>query len=98
MKAIPVRLSNDKCIYDKLTVFQKENTFIYFDDRHPEKVLGYMLFIPRIKNVMPAPRIWSWILQFRFGLWNFKAVTGEEGLEYFLSEGIKGPEKPIENM
>lgn len=98
LTAIPVRLSKDKCIYDKLTAFQKQNTFIYFDDRHPEKVLGYMLFIPRIKDVMSAPRIWSWILLFKSGFWAFKAVTGEEGMEYFLSEGIKGPEKPIEQM
>ena len=93
--ALPIRLSPDKCIYDRLIPFQQQNTLIYFDDRHPEKVLGYILFIPKYKDVTPSPRILSWILQFDAGYWAFRSPMGTVGIEYFISEGVKGPEHPI---
>lgn len=85
--AMPSRFIKDKCVYDKLTAFQKQNTLIYFDGRYPDKVIGFLLFVPRIKNINPEPRIWSWELFFKYGLLAFRAVTGEEGLEYVLSGG-----------
>ena len=91
LSAIPLRLSSDKCIYEKLTPFQRENTFVYFDDRYPEKPLGYMLFVPKFKKTITASRIWSWTLQFESGYWAFKSPMGTVGMEYFISEGVKGP-------
>ena len=83
--AIPVRISPDKYIYDRLTNFQKNNTVIFFDKREPTKTLGYMLFIPAIKHVTSSGKIWSWSLVFKFGKFMFKSVTGEEGYEYMFS-------------
>lgn len=97
LSALPIRLSSDKCMYEKLIPFQQQNTLVYFDDRYPEKILGYMLFIPKLKDVISAPRIWSWTLQFEAGHWAFRSPMGTVGIEYFISEGIEGPEHPIGN-
>lgn len=83
--AIPTRVSTDKCIYDRLTAFQKNNTLIFFDKREPTKILGDILFIPAIKNVTSSSKIWSWTLVFKFGKFMFKSITGEEGYEYMFS-------------
>jgi hypothetical protein len=81
----PIRLGKDTFIYNRLTKFQKENTFILFDKRFPNKILGYVLFIPPIRNKVAESRIWSWALLFKFGKYVFKSVTGEEGYEYIFS-------------
>jgi hypothetical protein len=81
----PIRKSSDTFIYSKLTNFQKQNTFILLNKRFPQKVLGYWLFVPPMKNIIPATRIWSWTLQYEFGKYLYKAVTGEEGQEYIFS-------------
>ena len=91
LSAMPIRLSTDKCLYEKLSPYQKENTFIYFDDREPDHILGYLLFIPKIPGKIYASRIMSLTLLFDSGVWTFKSFTGEIGLEYFLSEGIRPP-------
>jgi hypothetical protein len=83
----PIRLSKDTFIYNRLTNFQKENTFTLCDKRFPLKTIGYVLFLPPLKNVMDKPRIWSWTLIFKFGKYMFKSVTGEEGYEYIFSPG-----------
>ncbi len=85
LSIIPIRLSSDTFIYDRLTAFQKENTFIFFDKRNPKETLGYLLFIPPIKNLIAEPRIWSWTLMFQFGKFIFKSATGEVGNEYIFS-------------
>jgi hypothetical protein len=82
---MPIRLSKDTFIYNRLTNFQKENTFTLCDKRFPPKTIGYVLFLPPLKNVMDKPRIWSWTLIFKFGKYMFKSVTGEEGYEYIFS-------------
>ena len=51
LSAIPIRISKDTFIFNRLTAFQKENTVVFFDKRKPDKTLGYMLFIPPIKNI-----------------------------------------------
>jgi hypothetical protein len=83
--AIPARLSNDKFIYNRLTSFQKNNTLVFFDKEEPTKTLGYMLFIPPIKNIESTTKIWSWTLLFKFGKFMFRSSTGEEGYEYLFS-------------
>lgn len=85
LTAMPLRLSSDKYIYNRLTSFQKKNTFILYDKRTPGHTLGYMLFMPPEKNIIAEPRIWSWTLMFKFGKYMFKSVTGEEGYEYMFS-------------
>ena len=97
LSALPIRLSSDKCIFEKFIPFQKENTLVYFDDRYPNKILGYMLFMPKLNTKSNASRIWSWNLQFEAGYWAFKSLMGSVGVEYFISEGVKGPEHPIGN-
>ena len=82
---MPVRLSHNTFIYDKLTNFQKENTFILYDKRFPGKAISYVLFIPAVKNIIRNERIWSWTLLFKFGRYMFKSLTGEEGYEYIFS-------------
>jgi hypothetical protein len=82
--AMPLRLSNDKFIYNRLTPFQKENTLIFFDKRNPHKTLGYILFIPDNLSSAGKPKIWSWTLMFKFGKYIFKSVTGQEGAEYIF--------------
>lgn len=80
---IPIRLSNDTSVYKRLTGFQKENTFVLYDNRFPDSTLGYVLFFSRLKNI--NDRIWSWTLLFKFGKYMFKSVAGEEGYEYIFS-------------
>ena len=82
---IPMRLSQDTSIYNKLTDFQKKNAFILFDKRFPDTTLSCILFISPLKNVHGNPRIWSWTLMFKFGKYEFKSVTGDEGYEYIFS-------------
>lgn len=83
---LPIRLSNDTFIYKRLTAFQKENTFIFYDKRSPEKTLGYLLFVPSINNLIKEPRIWYWTLMFQFGKFIFRSATGEEGHEFIFSK------------
>jgi hypothetical protein len=82
---IPLRLSSDTFIYNRLTKFQKENTFVFFDKRKPQATLGYVLFVPPIKSIISEPRIWSWTLLFKFGKYVFQSAIGEVGHEYFFS-------------
>ncbi len=86
----PIRLSSDTFIYNRMTAFQKENTFVFYDKRNPEKTLGYILFMPPIKDKIEQPKIWSWTLMFQYGKVVFKAITGEEGYEYFFSTQVNG--------
>jgi hypothetical protein len=81
----PIRKSPDTFIYSKLTNFQKQNTFLLLNKRFPQKVLGYWLFMPAMKNIIPTTRIWSWTLMYEFGKYFFRALTGEEGQEYIFS-------------
>ncbi|KAA9038705.1 hypothetical protein FW778_14255 [Ginsengibacter hankyongi] len=81
---MPIRISNDTLVYNGLTGFQKKNTFIFFDKRFPGRTLGYVLFMPVIKDISTNSRIWSWTLLFKFGRYMFKSVTGEEGYEYMF--------------
>lgn len=88
---MPIRLSTDTFIYKRLTKFQKENTYVLYDKRTPSKTPGYILFIPPVKDRVAEGRIWSWTLEFKFGKYMFKSVTGEEGYEYIFSpEVFKG--------
>jgi hypothetical protein len=82
---MPTRFGRDTSFYRRLTKFQQENSFILYDKRFPDKTLGYLLFVPTIKNINVSPRIWSWTLMFKFGKYVFKSVTGEEGYEYIFS-------------
>ena len=82
---IPMRLRADSNIYRRLTKFQKENTYVFYDKRFPGKSLGYILFIPPIKDKLSSSRIWSWTLTFKFGKYMFESLTGEEGYEYMFS-------------
>ena len=86
LTAIPIRMSKDTFIFKKFTAFQKENTLVFFDKRYPDKTLGYMLFIPPIKNVNQETKIWSWDLGFKFGKFYFTSLTGEEGYEYIFDD------------
>jgi len=81
---IPIRLSHDTSFYNRLTDFQKANTFILYDKRFPDTTLSYVLFISPLKNIIEDTRIWSWTLEFKFGKYMFKSVTGEEGYEYIF--------------
>ena len=85
LSAQQLRLRSDTSIYNRLTNFQKENTLIFFDKRSPEKILGYVLFMPPMKNLIASPKIWSWTLMFKFGKFVFRSITGEEGYEYIFS-------------
>ena len=86
LAAIPIRKSKDSFILNKFNSFQKENSLIFFDKRHPNKTLGYMLFIPSIKNVNSQIKIWSWSLGFKFGKFYFTSLIGEEGYEYMFDD------------
>ena len=83
LKIIPFRKKKND-IYDALTNFQKDNTFVFFDDRKPEKILSYVLFIPKIKDI-DGPKIWSWTLMYKFGKFVYRSVEGKEGEEYLFS-------------
>ncbi len=85
LSAQQLRLRSDTSIYNRLTNFQKENTLVFFDKRSPEKILGYVLFMPPTNNLIASPKIWSWTLMFKFGKFVFRSVTGEEGYEYIFS-------------
>ncbi len=84
--AIPIRKSKDTFIFNKFNSFQKENTLVFFDKRHPDKTLGYMLFIPLTKNITSQTSIWSWKLGFEFGKFYFTSLLGEEGYEYIFED------------
>jgi hypothetical protein len=86
LAAIPIRKSKDTFICNKFNSFQKENCLVFFDKRHPDKTLGYMLFIPPIKNANSQIKIWSWNLGFKFGKFYFTSLTGEEGYEYMFGD------------
>ena len=86
LTAVPIRLSKDTFIFNRLNKFQKENTLVFFDKRYPEKTIGYLLFIPAIKNINPQTKIWSWSLGFKFGKFYFTSLTGEEGYEYMFGD------------
>jgi hypothetical protein len=86
LQALPIRMAKEQWIAEQLTSFQRDHTLFYFDERYPEKVLGYMLFVPKIQGKVAEPRIWSWTLMFKMGHWLFKAPTGEEGREYIFGE------------
>ena len=47
---MPIRLSHDTSIYNKLTDFQKANTFILFDKRFPDTTISYILFYSSVKK------------------------------------------------
>ena len=81
---IPLRLSHDTFIYDRMTNFQKANTYVLYDKRNPEKILFYLLFIPTIKDYINEPRIWSWKLGYEYGKFIFTAPNGEEGHEHIF--------------
>lgn len=85
ISAVPVRFADDKSVYNDLSSFQKENTLVFFDKRSPKKIIGYMLFMPRVAKVISEPRIWSWTLLYQYGKYMFKSVTGEEGYEYIFT-------------
>jgi hypothetical protein len=89
LAAIPIRKSKNTFIFNNLNSFQKVNTLLFFDKRHPEKTLGYMLFIPPIKNINSQTKIWSWSLGFKFGKFYFTSLTGEEGYEYMFGDAMK---------
>lgn len=80
-----IRISHNTSIYKRLTDFQKENTFVLYDERLPDSAISYILFIPPLKNIIDDTRIWSWTLMFKFGKHEFKSVTGEEGYEYIFN-------------
>jgi len=84
--AMPIRISKDTFIFNRLTSFQKENSLVFFDKRNPNKTLGYLLFIPPIKGVNTETKIWSWKLGFMFGKFFFTSLDGEEGYEYMFSD------------
>ena len=97
-KIRPLRLSNDdqnKFIYNNLTDFQKENTFILFEKNKPKELLGYILFAPAKTINSSLPRILSWKLTFCYGHYYFTNILGHVGLEY-LFQGVKGPKIPID--
>jgi hypothetical protein len=53
---IPLRLSPDTFIFNRMTQFQKENTFVMFDKRQPEQTLAYVLFIPAMNKLASKPK------------------------------------------
>jgi hypothetical protein len=83
---IPIKKSKDFFILNKFNSFQKENCLLFFDKRHPDKTLGYMLLIPSTKNVNSQIKIWSWSLGFKFGKFYFTSLLGEEGYEYMFGD------------
>lgn len=94
LRAIPMRLSADTCIYNKLTSFQQKNTLVFYDMRQPRKTLGYLLIMPAMKGITSEPKIWSWTLVFQFGKYVFQSVTGPLGYEYiFTPEDLKKEQK-----
>ncbi|RNI39890.1 hypothetical protein EFY79_00880 [Hanamia caeni] len=86
LAAIPIQKSKDTFICNKFNSFQKENCLVFFDKRHPDKTLGYMLFIPPIKNANSQIKIWSWSLGFKFSKFYFTSLLGEEGYEYMFGD------------
>lgn len=84
--AVPVGIRTDSFISKNFNSFQKANTLVYFDKRHPGKILGYILFIPATKDVNSQTKIWSWSLGFKFGKFYFTSLLGEEGYEYMFDK------------
>ena len=81
---IPLRLSSDTLIYNRMTFFQKANTYVLYDKREIDKPLLYMLFFPSIKGYTKEPRIWSWKLGYQFGKFVFTSPNGEVGYEHIF--------------
>lgn len=81
IQIIPLRLSKDTFIYDRMTKFQKKNTYVVYHNSNPDKALFYMLFIPPIKDRISEPRIWSWKLGYQYGKFMFTSPNGKEGYE-----------------
>lgn len=81
---IPLRLAEDTCIYNRMTQFQKANTYVLFDKKYMEKPLFYILFFPPIKGYTNEPRIWSWKLGYEYGKFYFTAPNGESGYEHIF--------------
>jgi hypothetical protein len=86
LTVIPSRLSPDKNIYNRFTSFQKNNSLVFYDKRTPDKMLGYILFLPVIKGISTITKIWSWTLGFKLGQYYFISATGEEGYEYLFGQ------------
>lgn len=94
----PLRLDShfySQRVYDKLSGFQKENTFILFNKNSPGILLGYILFVPANTIKSKTPRILSWKLTYCFGHYYFTDIFRRIGTE-ILWEGIKGPNEPID--
>ena len=91
----PLRLCKDKYIYDRLTPFQKKNTFAVIDSKFPDKVFAYLLFVPTNFAKADTPRIMSWTLGYTLGVYYFEDMLGKKGME-FLFEEKSGAEKRIQ--
>ena len=83
LKVKPLRFISDKYVYDRLTKFQKENTFVLVDNRKPEKILYYLLIIPTsaLKSIESTPKFLSWELIYVNGNFYFQDLWGNYGLE-----------------
>ena len=93
----PLRLDTSlfsKNVYNALTEFQKENTFVLFNNNYHGKLLGYILFIPGNTIKATSPRILSWKLTFSYGRYCFLDIFGRVGTEY-LWEKVTKPRHPI---
>ena len=64
LSIIPIRLSSDTFIYNRITRFQKENAFVFYDKRNPKATLGYILFVPPIKNIISRTK--NLVMDFAF--------------------------------
>lgn len=94
----PLRMDHhfySRQVYDKLSDFQKENTFILFNKNSPEIPLGFILFVPANTIKSTTPRILSWKLTYCFGHYYFTDIFRRIGTE-ILWEGINGPKEPID--
>lgn len=95
---LPLRLSTDhydKFIYNHLSNFQKENTFVLLEKIKSKQLIGYILFAPAKSLSSSSSRILSWKLTFCYGNYYFTDILGHLGVEY-LFQGIKGPKHPID--
>ncbi len=84
---LPLRLYGDTWIYHHLNQFQKKNTLVFFNKKHPEIPLGYVLMLPQVEDRTTKDLIWSWLLEYKFGKFLFVSVSGQEGYEYLFSGG-----------
>lgn len=95
LECIPIRLFPEKCIYDKLKPYQKENTIVYFFRSRPSEPLGYMLMAPSSLIFKGSkPMIFAWDLCISLGHYFFRTLSGNIE-ERFFFEGISGPEPPV---